>query len=92
VLEMPIFRAVVQISSRRVSTYGTRAAYGLLLLGFVWIFHHSHEAWSAGRLLPNKELAEFAAAAFEWLAVPRSAGSTRPPIGLDRHHRCQAGS
>jgi hypothetical protein len=85
-LEMPILRAEVQISSRRVSTYGTRAAYGLLLLGFFWIFHYSHEAWSAGRLLPNKELAEFAAAAFEWLAVPRSAGSTRPPIGLDRHH------
>ncbi len=68
-LNLPIFSAEAHISSRRGSTYGTRAAYGLLLLGFFWIFHYSHEDWSAGRLLPNEELAEFAAAAFEWLAV-----------------------
>ncbi len=68
-LNLPIFRAEANISSRRGSTYRTRAAYGLLLLGFFWIFHYSQEDWSAGRLLPNEELAEFAAAAFEWLAV-----------------------
>jgi hypothetical protein len=56
-LSLPVLRAEAQISSRRGSTYWTRAAYGLLLLGFFWIFHHSQEDWSAGRLLPKKELA-----------------------------------
>ena len=45
------------------------AFYGLLLLGIFGVFHHSQEDWSAGTMLPNNELARFAAAAFKWLAV-----------------------
>jgi hypothetical protein len=67
--DLPILTAEAHSSSRRRSTYGTRAAYGLLLLGFFWIFHRNQQDGSAGRLLPNAELAQFAAAAFEWLAV-----------------------
>lgn len=68
-LDLPILRAEARVWSRRGSTYGTRVAYGLLLLWLLWIFHHNHQDWSTGRLLPNNELARFAAAAFEWLAV-----------------------
>ena len=57
------------MSSRQASTYAKRAWYGLLLLWIFWTFHHSQEEWSGGRLLANNELARFAAAAFEWLAV-----------------------
>ena len=68
-LELPILGAEVRVSSRRSSTYASRAAYGFSLLGLFWIFQQSHEQWSAGALLPNNELARFAAAAFEWLGV-----------------------
>jgi ABC-type transport system involved in multi-copper enzyme maturation permease subunit len=67
--DLPILTAEAHSSSRRRLTFATRATYGLLLLGFFWIFHRNHEDWSAGRLIPNTELAQFAAAAFEWLAV-----------------------
>ena len=68
-LDFPILRAEARISSRQASTYAKRAWYGLLLLWIFWTFHHSQEEWSGGRLLANNELARFAAAAFEWLAV-----------------------
>ncbi len=68
-LDFPILRAEARISSRQASTYAKRAWYGLLLLWIFWTFYHSQEDWSAGRLLANNELARFAAAAFEWLAV-----------------------
>jgi len=57
------------MSARRWPNYGTRAAFGALLLGFFWIFQRTQEDWSAGRPLSSRELAEFAEAAFEWLAV-----------------------
>ena len=68
-LDLPIFRAEARVSSRRASSYATRAAYGLLLLGVFWAFYQSQEDWSVGGVVPNNELANFAAAAFEWLAV-----------------------
>jgi ABC-type transport system involved in multi-copper enzyme maturation permease subunit len=68
-LDLPVLRAEAHVASRRRSTYGMRAAGGLLLLVFLWSFHRSHEVWSAGRLLPNNELTRFTAAGFEWLAV-----------------------
>jgi len=57
------------MSARRWPTYAPRAAYGALLLGFLAIFQRNHEGWLVGRPLSSRELAEFAAAAFEWLAV-----------------------
>ncbi|AGA31622.1 ABC-2 transporter permease [Singulisphaera acidiphila] len=68
-LELPILRVEARISARSWLTYASRAAYGVLLLWFFWIFHRNHEGWRTGRPLSSKELAEFAVAAFEWLAV-----------------------
>ena len=68
-LDLPIFRAEARVSARRASSYTTRAAYGFVLLGLFWAFQRSLDDWSAGGLLPSNELARFAAAAFEWLAV-----------------------
>lgn len=68
-LELPILRAEARISARSWLSYASRVAYGVLLLGFFWIFHRNHEGWRTGRPLSSKELAEFAVTAFEWLAV-----------------------
>ena len=68
-LDLPILRAEARIWSRRSSTYGTRAAYALLLLGAFWMFHHDYEKSLAGGFLAPYELSRFAAAAFEWLGV-----------------------
>jgi ABC-type transport system involved in multi-copper enzyme maturation permease subunit len=68
-LDLPILRSEARVSARSWPTYATRAAYGLFLLWVFWVFHQYHEGWRTGRPLSSKELAEFAAAAFEWLAV-----------------------
>ena len=68
-IDFPMFNAEARMSARRWPTFQARAVYGVLLLAFFWIFQLNHEGWLAGRPLSSRELAEFAAAAFEWLAV-----------------------
>ena len=68
-VDLPMLSAEARIASRRCSTYAARAAYGLLLLGLLGVFHQSHEDWSAGRPVANNELVRFASEAFEWLGV-----------------------
>ncbi len=68
-IDFPIVNAEARMSARRWRTFQARAVYGALLLAFFWIFQLNHDGWLAGRPLPNRELAELAAAAFEWLAV-----------------------
>ena len=68
-IDFPMFNAEARKSARRWPTFQARAVYGVLLLAFFWIFQLNHEGWLAGRPLSRRELAEFAVAAFEWLAV-----------------------
>jgi ABC-type transport system involved in multi-copper enzyme maturation permease subunit len=68
-IDFPMFNAEARMSARRRPTFQVRAVYGALLLAFFWIFQLNHEGWLAGRPLSKKELAQFAEAAFEWLAV-----------------------
>ncbi len=68
-IDFPMANAEARMSARRWPTFQARAVYGALLLAFLWIFQLNHEGWLAGLPLSTRELAEFAAAAFEWLAV-----------------------
>ncbi len=68
-LDLCILRVEARIWSRRSSTYGTRAAYSLMLLGLFWMFHRAYEESLTGGLLAPNELSRFAATAFEWLGV-----------------------
>jgi ABC-type transport system involved in multi-copper enzyme maturation permease subunit len=67
--DLPILKAEARALARRWPAYRARALLGLMLLIVFWLFHQSHESWSTGRLSSITELAEFGAAAFEWMAV-----------------------
>jgi ABC-type transport system involved in multi-copper enzyme maturation permease subunit len=68
-LDLPLGRVEARALARRSQAYRVRVWFGLGLLTALWFFYISSQAWSTGRPLPNRELAEFAAAAFEWLAM-----------------------
>jgi ABC-type transport system involved in multi-copper enzyme maturation permease subunit len=67
--DLPILKTEARALARQWPAYRARAVFGLMLLVVFWFFHQSHESWSTGRLSSLTELAEFGAAAFEWLAV-----------------------
>jgi ABC-type transport system involved in multi-copper enzyme maturation permease subunit len=67
--DLPILKSEARALARQWEAYRARAIFGLIILLLFWLFHQSHESWSTGQLSSITQLAEFGAAAFEWLAV-----------------------